>query len=84
MTFTPYGCVDPEITDAMQQELGRLLELPVAVLPWVRWPYIGTSLSLLPDQAGRLLTRALALSTAPVVVGTPRQEAARPVCTFLS
>jgi hypothetical protein len=46
----------------------RLLELPVAVLPWVRFPYIGTSLGLLPAPAGQLLTRAQALSAAPVVV----------------
>ena len=32
MTFTPYGCVDPMIADAVQQELGRRLELPAPLV----------------------------------------------------
>ena len=44
----------------------QLVELPIAVLPRLRLPYIGTSLTMLPDVAGRLLTMGLLASHAPI------------------
>ncbi|MFH1807537.1 MAG: polysaccharide deacetylase family protein [Pseudomonadota bacterium] len=48
------------------EQARRLLELPVATLPLLRMPYIGTSLGLLPGPASPLLTRAMLLSSVPI------------------
>jgi hypothetical protein len=43
-----------------------LLEIPVATLPALRLPYIGTTLALLPRTGVKALTRYLLLSKAPI------------------
>ncbi len=43
-----------------------LVELPIAVLPINRLPYIGTSLAMLPGLAGELFSRWIRLSSAPI------------------
>lgn len=44
----------------------NLVEFPVAVVPAMRLPFIGTTLTLLPDAAGQLLTQGALLRRTPV------------------
>lgn len=43
-----------------------LVELPIAALPWLRLPFIGTNLSLSPRRLNQALSQALRLSSAPI------------------
>jgi len=43
-----------------------LIELPISVVPHLRLPFIGTSISMLPQAAAALMTRAVLASRAPI------------------